>query len=108
MGCESASDPLWRNQIASELGRSCPANLKYSNTQWAEFKNTPVWLTDLEVGYRFTEHWHLAIGANNIFNQRPRHVNPINNYLGPKVYDTDSSGIPIYGAYYYGRLNATF
>lgn len=85
-----------------------PANLKYSNTQWAEFKNTPVWLTDLEVGYRFTEHWHLAIGANNIFNQRPRHVNPINNYLGPKIYDTDSSGIPIYGAYYYGRLNATF
>lgn len=85
-----------------------PAGLKYSNTQWAEFKNTPAWLTDIEVGYRFMEHWHMALGVNNIFNQRPRHVNPINNYLGPKIYDTDSSGIPISGAYYYGRLNVTF
>ncbi|AOX18087.1 TonB-dependent receptor plug domain-containing protein [Kozakia baliensis] len=85
-----------------------PKAIKYSNTDFAEFKNTPVWLTDIEVGYRVNEHWHFAVGANNIFNQRPRHVNPINNYLGPKIYDTDSSGIPITGGYYYGRINATF
>ncbi|GEN14608.1 hypothetical protein NCH01_10390 [Neoasaia chiangmaiensis] len=82
--------------------------LQYSNVCWAQFNNTPVWLTDLEVGYRFNDHWHLAIGANNIFNERPRHVNRVNNYLGPKIYDTDSSGIPIGGGYYYGRINANF
>ncbi|WP_246856465.1 TonB-dependent receptor plug domain-containing protein [Acetobacter vaccinii] len=85
-----------------------PANLRYSTTQFAPFVNTPVWLTDLEVGYRANQHWHFAIGANNIFNMRPRKVNPINNYLGASIYDAHGANIGFEGAYYYGRINATF
>lgn len=85
-----------------------PAAIRYSTTQFAQFVNTPVWLTDLEVGYRIDPHWHVALGANNIFNQRPRRLNPINNYLGPRMYDQSASGISIVGGYYYGRLNVSF
>ncbi|GAN53810.1 TonB-dependent receptor plug domain-containing protein [Tanticharoenia sakaeratensis] len=89
----------------------CPLDgnaLKYSAKCFGQFKNTPVWLTDIEVGFRVNDHWHLAVGANNVFNQRPRYVSPVYNYLGPKIYDTNSSGIPMTGGYYYGRVNATF
>ena len=48
------------------------------------------------------------MGANNIFNQRPRRLTKYLNYLGANAYDTDSSGIGIAGGYYYGRINATF
>jgi len=85
-----------------------PASIAYSNSQFAHFVNTPVWLTDLEVGYRLNRHWHFAIGANNIFNERPRRLNPINDYLGPRMYDQQASGISIMGGYYYGRVNVTF
>ncbi|MFT8421458.1 MAG: TonB-dependent receptor [Gluconacetobacter sp.] len=85
-----------------------PRPLRYSTTTFAPFTNTPAWLTDLEIGYRVNAHWHLAIGANNIFNIRPRRVNPINNYLGPRMFDVNSSGIPITGGYYYGRVNVGF
>lgn len=85
-----------------------PSSIRYSNTTFAPFTNAPAWLTDLEIGYRVDRHWHLAVGANNIFNVRPRRVNPLNNYLGPRMYDVNSSGIPITGGYYYGRVNASF
>ncbi|WP_086650937.1 TonB-dependent receptor plug domain-containing protein [Acetobacter cibinongensis] len=85
-----------------------PAAVRYSTSQFSEFSNTPVWMTDLEVGYRFNRHWHASIGANNIFNQRPRHVPAQNNYLGTRPYDQVASSLPIYGAYYYGRVNASF
>lgn len=84
-----------------------PSTVRYSTTQFAQFINTPVWTTDLEVGYRFNRQFHLAIGANNIFNMRPRHVDPVNNYLGPKIYDS-SSALSMTGAYYYARLDASF
>ncbi|MBS1095069.1 TonB-dependent receptor plug domain-containing protein [Gluconobacter wancherniae] len=85
-----------------------PAALQYSNTTWGQFKNTPVWLTDIEVGYRLDSNWHFAVGANNVFNQRPRRLPKDLNYLGSNIYDTDSSGIGIAGGYYYGRINANF
>lgn len=85
-----------------------PSSIRYSTTTFAPFTNTPAWLTDIEIGYRINAHWHLAVGANNIFNVRPRRVNPINNYLGPRMYDVNSSGIPITGGYYYGRVNVSF
>ncbi|WP_342630078.1 TonB-dependent receptor [Nguyenibacter vanlangensis] len=83
-------------------------SLAYSNTQWLQFTNTPAWLTDLEVGYRVDRHWHVAIGANNIFNIRPRRLPLVVNYLGANQYDQNSSGIPFTGGFYYGRINANF
>ncbi|ACI52335.1 TonB-dependent receptor plug [Gluconacetobacter diazotrophicus PA1 5] len=85
-----------------------PEALQYSNTQWLSFKNTAAWMTDLEVGYRLNHIWHFAVGANNIFNVRPRRLPLIVNYLGANQFDQNSSGIPFTGGYYYGRINASF
>ncbi|GBR53494.1 TonB-dependent outer membrane receptor [Neokomagataea thailandica NBRC 106555] len=89
----------------------CPKDgnsLQYSNSCFYQFKNTPRWLTDLEIGYRFNEHWHVAVGGNNLFNIRPRKVPEFVNSLGATVYDQDSAQVPMYGGYYYGRINASF
>ncbi|NVN05270.1 TonB-dependent receptor [Asaia spathodeae] len=89
----------------------CPLNgkaLRGSNTCFAQFKNTPRWLTDLEVGYRFGEHWHVAVGANNIFNIRPRKVPANLASYGVGIYDSASAQVPINGGYYFGRVNANF
>ncbi|WP_068173409.1 TonB-dependent receptor plug domain-containing protein [Neokomagataea thailandica] len=82
--------------------------LRYSNTCFAQFNNTPRWLTDLEVGYRADEHWHFAVGANNIFNIRPRKLPQVLSQYGAALYDTSSAQVPMAGGYYYGRINATF
>ena len=85
-----------------------PAALQYSNTVFQPFVNTPRWLTDLEVGYSITPHWHVAIGGNNLFNIRPRELPLVTNYLGSNPYDQASQQVPISGGFYYGRLNFTF
>ncbi len=85
-----------------------PAALQFSGTQFAEFKNLPEWLTDLEVGYQIAPHWHAAIGANDIFNVRPRELPQELSYLNVAHYDQTSSTVPINGGFYYGRLNFTF
>ena len=85
-----------------------PAALQFSGTQFAEFKNTPRWLTDLELGYQIAPHWHIAVGANNLFDIRPRRTPADLAYLGVEYYDLDSSQVPISGGFYYGRLNLTF
>lgn len=81
--------------------------LAYSNSCWSKFTNTPAWLTDLEVGYRPLPDLHVAIGANNIFNVRPRKVPLDVNYHGASPYDLNSSGISFTGGYYYGRVDLT-
>ena len=89
----------------------CPINgkaLRGSNVCFAQFKNTPRWLTDLEIGYRFNQHWHVAVGANNIFNIRPRKVPAQLASYGVLVYDSASAQVPINGGYYFGRINADF
>ncbi len=85
-----------------------PAALQFSGSQFAEFKNLPEWLTDLEVGYQIAPHWHAAIGANDIFNVRPRQLPQELSYLNVAHYDQTSSTVPINGGFYYGRLNFTF
>lgn len=84
-----------------------PSSVRYSTTTFLPFENTPVWTTDLEVAYRVNKHWRLAIGSNNIFNQRPRMVPAVVNYLGPKIYDS-ASPLSMTGAYYFGRVDANF
>lgn len=88
---------------------SCGSGALYaSNTCFAQFKNTPRWLTDIEIGYRVNRHLHLAVGANNVFNIRPRRLPTENDSNGVNLYDQNSSQVPIMGGYYYGRINATF
>ncbi len=85
-----------------------PAALQYSTSTFYEFKNTPRWLTDLEVGYSITPHWHAAIGGNNLLNIRPRRTPADVAYLGVQYYDQNSDQAPINGGFYYGRINFTF
>lgn len=85
-----------------------PTALQYSVTDFYKFNSTPRWLTDLQIGYRVNKHLHVAVGANNIFNIRPRRVPDVTNYLGANIYDTTSQQIPMTGGYYFGRIDASF
>ncbi|WP_198284487.1 TonB-dependent receptor plug domain-containing protein [Komagataeibacter europaeus] len=85
-----------------------PAALQYSNNALQQFINTPHWMTDIEIGVRFQKNWHFAVGANDVFNVRPRMMSQELNALGAMPYDENSAQIPITGGYYYGRLNANF
>ena len=85
-----------------------PPSLQYSVTQFYQFHNAPRWLTDLEIGYRINQRWHLAVGADNIFNILPSKAPPNVSYLGVSYYDNNAAQIPISGGFYYGRVNYTF
>jgi len=89
---------------------TCPngGSKQYSGNCFEQFKNTPRWLTDLEVGYQILPRIHLALGANDIFNVRPRRVPNDANYVGGLPYDYQSAQVPITGGYYYGRVNMGF
>lgn len=82
--------------------------LRYSSTCFASFKNTPAWLTDLQIGYRVNRHVHVAVGANNIFNVRPRMVPQNLKEAEGSQYDQNSVQLPITGGYYFGRVDANF
>ncbi|KXV04918.1 TonB-dependent receptor plug domain-containing protein [Acetobacter malorum] len=84
---------------------AAPADIRYSIEHFAEFENKPRWMTDLEVTRHFLSHrLHVTLGINNLFNVRPRKLPLILRYNGNSIYDTSSSGIPISGSYYYGRI----
>ena len=85
-----------------------PAALQYSTTQFAQFVNTPVWVTDLEVGYQINKRMHIAIGGDDLFNEKPRRLPADLAYLNVQYYDNVLSGAPITGGFYYGRLNVTW
>jgi len=78
------------------------------NTSFYEFNNSPRWITDLEFGYRITHAWHVAVGANNLFDIYPRMKPAQTNYLGTLPYDINASQIGIDGGFYYARVNYTF
>lgn len=85
-----------------------PAALAFSGTQFLQFEQTPVWLTDLEIGYQLTPHLHMALGGSNIFNMLPREEPAEVGYVNVSRFDQTSLQIPITGGFYYGRLNYTF
>ncbi|MBB2188445.1 TonB-dependent receptor [Gluconacetobacter azotocaptans] len=89
---------------------TCPdgSSQQYSTKCFYQFKGSPRWLTDLQVGYRVNSNWHVALGANNIFNIRPRNIPQSTRYNGTNIYDTNAASIPMTGGYYYGRVDATF
>ena len=85
-----------------------PPALAFSGTQFYQFDQTPVWLTDLEVGYQISKRWHVAIGGSDIFNMLPREEPAELGYVNVNRFDITSLQIPLTGGFYYGRLNYTF
>jgi len=81
--------------------------LRYSNSCFGQFKNTPRWLTDLEVGYKITSRVHASIGVNNVFNVRPRRLPGNLVPAGGSMYDQFSNQVPFTGGYYFGRVSAS-
>ena len=72
-------------------------------------------LTDLEVGYKISNAWSVAVGANNLFNKYPNGVNPAlladQRAAGDNAAVTilpSFSPIGINGGYYYARANYKF
>ena len=85
-----------------------PPALQFSGSQFLQFDQTPVWLTDLEIGYQITPHWHIAVGGSNLFNMQPRLEPAEVAYVNVSHFDQTSLQIPLTGGFYYGRLNYAF
>jgi iron complex outermembrane receptor protein len=75
----------------------------------------PTALTDLEVSYQYNKAWTFSIGANNLFNQYPNHVNA--NLLAEQRANLDNAAVTVYpsfspfginGGYYYARVGFKF
>jgi len=73
-------------------------------------------VTDIDVGYRFTDWLRLDIGANNLFDLKPSKVPIVDNggtlqpADGNNVYGEPNQYSPygINGGYYYGRVTVNF
>lgn len=96
------------SKVLLGYSNEAPPELRYSNTIFKEFTNAPRWTTDLEVGYRPDDHWHISLGANNIFNVRPSKVPAMNTLYGITRYYVSSSQMDFNGAYYYLQAAASF
>jgi iron complex outermembrane receptor protein len=75
----------------------------------------PAAITDLEVSYQLGKAWTLSVGANNLFNQYPNHVNA--NLLAEQRANLDNAAVTVYpsfspfginGGYYYLRAGFKF
>jgi iron complex outermembrane receptor protein len=66
------------------------------------------WITDLEVGYRFTSTLAVTLGAQNLFNVYPDKTNPNNfsasTFNGAQIYNS-ASPFGLSGGNYYARLS---
>jgi iron complex outermembrane recepter protein len=70
-------------------------------------------ITDIEAGFRITDNIDFSIGANNLLNKRPPHVQVLSATTiadGKNVFDAPLLFSPygINGGYYYGRINFKF
>jgi iron complex outermembrane receptor protein len=75
----------------------------------------PTAITDLELGYQFNKAWTVSVGANNLFNQYPDHIN--GKLLAEQRANLDNTAVNVYpafspfginGGYYYARLGLKF
>ena len=85
-----------------------PPALQFSGSQFLQFSQTPVWVTDLEIGYQVSKRWHVALGGSDLFNMVPRELPAEVGYVNVSRFDQTSLQIPITGGFYYGRVNYTF
>ncbi|MFT4247045.1 MAG: TonB-dependent receptor [Pseudomonas sp.] len=73
------------------------------------------WITDLDLGWRFSAHWSAAVGANNLFGIRPTRQTPdvsstgLGDSYATEIDNPDNYGSfgpwGLNGAYYYARLS---
>jgi iron complex outermembrane receptor protein len=64
------------------------------------------WITDLELGYDLSEHFTLAVGANNLFDVYPDKHGIIDAY-GDNQYGMYAP-FGLSGGFYYARAEANF
>jgi iron complex outermembrane receptor protein len=111
---------LWRfgpwtvNAREAIYGKSSALNSSDGATYYkTEVKTTAV--TDLEVSYKIDKAWMVSVGANNLFNQYPDHVNGA--LLAEQRANLDNAAVTVYpsfspfginGGYYYARVNFKF
>lgn len=68
---------------------------------------SPQWVTDAEVGYRFTDALRLGVGARNLFNTYPDKQIPLQQTLGQTNYSA-ASPAGYNGAFYYANFSYDF
>ncbi|NHO31789.1 TonB-dependent receptor plug domain-containing protein [Acetobacter fallax] len=78
-----------------------------SSTNFLQFRNTPKFVTNLDITYRVNRNWSFTLGANNIFDARPSRVPDGNRYLGVPQYYMSTSQLDMNGGFYYLRANLT-
>ncbi|MBM9401219.1 TonB-dependent receptor [Gluconacetobacter azotocaptans] len=78
-----------------------------SNSVFLPFRNTPKFITNLDITYRANRNWSFTLGADNIFDARPSRVPDKNRYLGVPQYYMSTSQLDMNGGYYYLRANLT-
>jgi iron complex outermembrane receptor protein len=78
-----------------------------SVTRFREFPQPARYTTDVVVGWQATKKIRLALGANNLFNAKPKEIPTENQYLGVWKYDWYIQQIGFNGGYYYGRINVS-
>jgi iron complex outermembrane receptor protein len=75
----------------------------------------PTAITDLELSYQFNKAWTVSVGANNLFNQYPDHINA--SLLAEQRANLDNTAVNVYpafspfginGGYYYARVGLKF
>lgn len=74
---------------------------------WTRVK--PAFITNLEIGYEVLPRWHLAAGANNLFNHYPNKT-PVQQqavWSGAIIYPYNSP-YGFFGGYYYVKSALTF
>lgn len=65
------------------------------------FRNTPKFVTNLDITYRVTPRLAFTLGANNLFDARPSRVPDANRYLGVPQYYMSTSQLGMNGGFYY-------
>nr|WP_310889114.1 TonB-dependent receptor [Gluconacetobacter dulcium] len=78
-----------------------------SSTMFLPFRNTPKFITNLDITFRANRNWSFTLGANNLFDARPSRVPDGNRYLGVPQYYMSTSQLDMNGGYYYLRANLT-
>lgn len=63
--------------------------------------------TDIEFGYRVQDHWKIAVGADNVFDEYTEQSDNNGNFFGHLPYDV-ISGIGFNGRFVYARTSYSF
>jgi iron complex outermembrane recepter protein len=79
----------------------------FSTTTFQYFRNSPKYVTDLEVRFDVTKKFEIAAGANNLFDVRPS-VLPQDSWFSGYQYDSYAAQISPNGGFYYVRAHYLF